>query len=82
MSRSSILLSVPHLLLAPTPVPSAELVSPVEMAVPTPLPKGIVENTDQVYAEVASLPVVPIDQIRKYWHGIAHPSETALLGRT
>ena len=33
------------------------------------LPKGIVVNTTDVYAEVASFPVIPVENIRRYWHG-------------
>ncbi len=33
------------------------------------LPKGIVENTAEVYAEVASYAVVPPEKIWEHWHG-------------
>ena len=33
------------------------------------LPKGIVTNTSWIYDEVAKYPVVPPDQIHKYWRG-------------
>ncbi len=36
------------------------------------LPKGFVENTDEVYAEVAAHPVIPPDELYKYWKGCAH----------
>ncbi|TPX19009.1 uncharacterized protein E0L32_011326 [Thyridium curvatum] len=32
------------------------------------LPKGLVENTAEVYAEVASYPVIPPEKIYEYWH--------------
>ncbi|KAH8171767.1 hypothetical protein LIA77_08534 [Sarocladium implicatum] len=37
-------------------------------APPIILPKGIVVNTTDVYAEVASFPVLPVEKIRRYWH--------------
>jgi hypothetical protein len=33
------------------------------------LPKGIVENTREIYAEVASYPIVPPEKIWQYWNG-------------
>jgi hypothetical protein len=33
------------------------------------LPKGIVVNTTEVYAEVASHSVLPTEKIWRYWHG-------------
>lgn len=33
------------------------------------LPKGIVVNTKDVYAEVASHAVLPTEKIWRYWHG-------------
>jgi hypothetical protein len=33
------------------------------------LPKGIVVNTKEVYAEVASHSILPTEKIRRYWHG-------------
>lgn len=33
------------------------------------LPKGIVVNAKEVYAEVASHPVLPVEKIWRYWHG-------------
>jgi len=33
------------------------------------LPKGIVENTSEIYAEVAGYPVVPPEKICEYWNG-------------
>lgn len=33
------------------------------------MPKGIVTNTSWIYEEVAKFPVVPPDQIQKYWRG-------------
>lgn len=50
------------------------------MALPLPpsmamlLPKGLVENTAEVYAEVASYPVIPPEKIYEYWHGTSHRS--------
>lgn len=32
------------------------------------LPKGIVENTAEIYAEVASYDIVPPEKLREYWH--------------
>ncbi|KAK3338634.1 hypothetical protein B0T25DRAFT_72297 [Lasiosphaeria hispida] len=32
------------------------------------LPKGILENTSEIYAEVASYPVVPPEKIWQYWN--------------
>jgi hypothetical protein len=39
---------------------------------PTPLilPEGFVRNTDEIYQEVASYPVVPPEKLWQYWHGI------------
>jgi len=34
------------------------------------LPKGILENTREIYAEVASYPVVPPEKIWQYWNGM------------
>lgn len=33
------------------------------------LPKGILENTREIYAEVASYDVVPPEKIWQYWNG-------------
>ncbi len=33
------------------------------------LPKGFVENTDEVYAEVAAYSIIPADELIKYWKG-------------
>jgi hypothetical protein len=44
------------------------------------MPIGFVWNTQEIYAEVASYPVVPPEKIKEYWTGIrtAHSPE---LGR-
>ena len=34
------------------------------------LPKGILENTREIYAEVASYNVVPPEKICQYWNGM------------
>jgi len=34
------------------------------------LPEGFVRNTDEIYQEVASYPVVPPEKLWQYWHGI------------
>lgn len=34
------------------------------------LPKGIVENTREIYKEVASYPIVPPEKLWQYWNGI------------
>ena len=34
------------------------------------LPPGIFGNTQEIYAEVASYPVVPPEKIKQYWNGI------------
>lgn len=34
------------------------------------LPQGIFGNTQEIYAEVASYPVVPPEKIKQYWNGI------------
>lgn len=39
------------------------------MAVTTVMPPGFFENTQEIYAEVASYPVVPPEKIRQYWNG-------------
>ena len=33
------------------------------------LPKGFVVNSEDIYKEVASYPVVPPEKIREYWGG-------------
>ena len=33
------------------------------------LPVGFFENTQEVYAEIASYSVVPPEKIRQYWNG-------------
>ena len=33
------------------------------------LPKGIVVNSEDIYKEVASYPIVPPEKIWEYWHG-------------
>lgn len=34
------------------------------------MPMGFFENTQEIYAEVASYPVVPPEKIKEYWNGI------------
>ncbi len=34
------------------------------------LPKGFVINSDDIYKEVASYPVVPPEKIKEYWSGM------------
>lgn len=34
------------------------------------MPRGIFGNTQEIYAEVASYPVVPPEKIKQYWTGI------------
>jgi hypothetical protein len=34
------------------------------------MPLGFFENTREIYAEVASYPVVPPEKIKQYWTGI------------
>jgi hypothetical protein len=34
------------------------------------MPRGFFENTQEIYAEIASYPVVPPEKIRQYWNGI------------
>jgi hypothetical protein len=33
------------------------------------LPAGFVTNTKEIYQEVASYPVIPLEQLWQYWHG-------------
>ncbi len=33
------------------------------------MPKGFFENTQEIYAEVASYPIVPPEKIKQYWNG-------------
>ncbi len=33
------------------------------------MPEGFFGNTQEIYAEVASYPVVPPEKIKQYWHG-------------
>lgn len=33
------------------------------------LPEGFVTNTKEIYQEVASYPVVPLEQVWRYWNG-------------
>ncbi len=33
------------------------------------LPKGFVENTAEIYSEVASFDVIPAEKLREYWRG-------------
>ncbi|KFA48622.1 hypothetical protein S40293_04516 [Stachybotrys chartarum IBT 40293] len=40
----------------------------MDPSMPMILPKGIVVNTKDVYQDVANHRVIPMDQIRKYWH--------------
>jgi hypothetical protein len=40
------------------------------------LPKGLVVNTEDIYKEVASYPVVPPEKIWEYWHGNRELHET------
>ncbi|KAK4453497.1 hypothetical protein QBC34DRAFT_208555 [Podospora aff. communis PSN243] len=42
------------------------------------LPKGILENTREIYAEVASYPIVPPEKIWQYWNG-KWPNASQLL---
>jgi hypothetical protein len=42
------------------------------------LPKGLVGNTAEIYAEVASYPVVPPEKIWQYWNGIWNTTPTGL----
>lgn len=37
------------------------------------LPKGFVTNSEDIYKEVASYPVVPPEKIREYWGGKRAP---------
>ncbi|EFX01852.1 hypothetical protein CMQ_4923 [Grosmannia clavigera kw1407] len=39
----------------------------IENGVPQILPKGIVANTSEIYAEVASYKIVPLERLREYW---------------
>lgn len=41
------------------------------------LPKGFVVNSEDIYKEVASYPVVPPEKIREYWGGKQPFSMTA-----
>ena len=34
------------------------------------MPQGFFGNTQEIYAEVASYPVVPPEKIKQYWNGI------------
>jgi hypothetical protein len=43
----------------------------MDPTMPMILPKGIVVNTKDVYQDVANHRVIPMDEIRKYWHGQA-----------
>jgi len=38
------------------------------------MPLGFFENTREIYAEVASYPVVPPEKIKQYWNGIWNSS--------
>lgn len=41
------------------------------------MPEGFFGNTQEIYAEVASYPVVPPEKIKQYWHGrTASPQQT------
>lgn len=40
----------------------------MEAALPI-LPRGFVENTAEIYAEVASFDVIPPEKLREYWRG-------------
>lgn len=40
----------------------------IEAALPI-LPRGFVENTAEIYAEVASFDVIPTEKLREYWRG-------------
>lgn len=33
------------------------------------MPLGFFENTQEIYAEIASYPVVPPEKIKQYWNG-------------
>lgn len=45
------------------------------------LPKGFVTNSEDIYKEVASYPVVPPEKIREYWGGEWSPSAHPRLPR-
>lgn len=34
------------------------------------MPQGFFANSHEVYAEIASYPVVPPEKIKQYWNGI------------
>lgn len=34
------------------------------------MPEGFFANTHEIYAEIASYPVVPPEKIKQYWNGI------------
>lgn len=38
------------------------------------LPPGILFDSPQIYAEVAKLPIVPLEDIRRHWHGTPPPT--------
>jgi hypothetical protein len=38
------------------------------------MPRGFFENTQEIYAEIASYPVVPPEKIRQYWNGTSNSS--------
>lgn len=42
----------------------------MDFAAPVLLPKGILTNTSTVYDEVAGYPIIPLDKVHKYWHGM------------
>jgi hypothetical protein len=36
------------------------------------MPEGFFGNTREIYAEIASYPVVPPEKIKQYWNGMWH----------
>lgn len=46
------------------------------------LPKGILENTREIYAEVASYDIVPPEKICQYWNGMSIDISSRSLGPT
>lgn len=54
----------------------------MERPMPLILPEGFFRNTDDIYQEVASYPVVPPEKLWQYWNGIYAKSARHMKMRT